>query len=235
MDTGVGYEVKKCAEIVFRKDKMIKGGELAVLEEKMDALYPNKNEIYKFLGCEQAVKIDVKRVMERVKAEIRRRLDHLTRLNLNDKNLMKAINCQVIPVAGYVMNVCNLGKGDLDELDIAVKSVLWREGFHGRQSSDERLYLKRNEGGRGLKSFKEVYDETKTRVACYMAAATNEWIRVAWRNESQKEQISLKKEAKKSLRKVEVTVSFDEGSVIIGGESYADWKEAWKKTEKNLD
>ena len=38
------------------------------------------------------------------------------------------------------MNVCNLEKGDLDELDMTVKSVLRREGFHGRQSSDERLY-----------------------------------------------------------------------------------------------
>ena len=153
--------------------------------------------------------------MDRVKKEIRRRLGHLTGLNLNDKNLMKAINCRVIPVAGYIMNVCNLGKGDLDELDMIVKSVLRREGFHGKQSSDERLYLKRNKGGRGLKSFKEVYDEIKTRVTCYMAAATNEWIRVTWRNESQKEQISLKKEAGKAMRDVEVTVSFDEGSVLL--------------------
>ena len=95
------------------------------------------------------------------------------------------------------MNVCNLGKGDLDELDMTVKSVLRREEFHGRQSSDERLSLKRKEGGRGLKSFKEVCNETKTGVACYMAAATNEWIKAAWRNESQKEQISLKKKQKK--------------------------------------
>ena len=122
MDTGACYRVKKCAEIVFRKGKMIKGEGLAVLEEKMDALDPNKNEIYKFLGCEQAAKIDVKRVMERVKKEIRRRQDHLTGLKLNDKNLMKAINCRVVTVAGYVMNVCNLGKGDLDELDMTVKS-----------------------------------------------------------------------------------------------------------------
>ena len=71
---------------------MIKREELAVLEQKMNASDPNKNEIYKFLGCEQANKADVKRVMERVKKEIRR-LDHLTGLNLNDKNLMKAINC----------------------------------------------------------------------------------------------------------------------------------------------
>ena len=172
MDTGACYGVKKCAEIVFKKGKMIKGEGLTVLEERMEALDPNKNEIYTFLGCEQANKIDVKRVMERVKKEIRKRLDHLTSLNLNDQNLMKAINSRVIPVAGYVMNVCHLGKNELDELDKLVKNVLRREGFHGRQSSDERLYTKRTEGGRGLKSFKEVYDETRTRVACYMATST---------------------------------------------------------------
>ena len=160
MDTGACYGVKKCTEVVFRKGKMIKGG-LAILEEKMDASDPNKNEIYKLLGSKQADKINVKRVMERAKKEIRKWLNHLTRLNLNYKNLMKAINCRVILVAGYVMNVCNVGKGDLDELDMTVKSVLQRERFHGGYSSDERLYSKRNKGGRGLKSFKEVYGETK--------------------------------------------------------------------------
>ena len=34
MDTGACYGVKKCAEIVFRKGKMINGEGLAVLEEK---------------------------------------------------------------------------------------------------------------------------------------------------------------------------------------------------------
>ena len=36
------------------------------------------------------------------------------------------------------------------------------------------------------------------------------------------------------MRKVEVTVSFDEVSVIIGEESYIDWKEAWKKLKQIL-
>ena len=47
----------------------------------------------KIFGWKQADKIDVKKVMERVKKGIRKSLDHLTGLNLNDKNLMKAINC----------------------------------------------------------------------------------------------------------------------------------------------
>ena len=67
-----------------------------------------------------------------------------------------------------------------------------------------------------------------------MGAATNEWIRVAWRNEILKEYISLKKEAEKPMRKVEVTVLFNEGSVIIAKESYTEWKEGWKKLRKIL-
>ena len=60
------------------------------------------------------------------------------------------------------------------------------------QSTDGRLSSKRNKGGRELKMFKEVYDETKTRVTCYMNAVTNGWVRIVWKNNSQKEQISLK-------------------------------------------
>ena len=54
MDTGACYGVKKVAEIVFRRGTTIKGGELAVLEEKMEA--------YKFHKCEQGNKINAKRV-----------------------------------------------------------------------------------------------------------------------------------------------------------------------------
>ena len=67
--------------------------------------------------------------MERVKKKIRRRIDHLTGVNLNDKNQMKAISCRVIPVAGYVANVCNLGKDDLAKLVMAVKSALREKDF----------------------------------------------------------------------------------------------------------
>ena len=59
LDTGACYGVKKCAEIVFKRGKMIKGEGLSVIEEKMKALDPEQREIYKFLGCEQAEKIDM--------------------------------------------------------------------------------------------------------------------------------------------------------------------------------
>ena len=62
---------------------------------------------------------------------------------LYDKNLIRAINNKVIPVAAYVMNVCNLSKGELEELDQMIKRELRNNNMLGRQSSEERLYLKR--------------------------------------------------------------------------------------------
>ena len=40
---------------------------------------------------------------------------------MNGQNLMKFWS---IPADGYVMNVCNLGRGDLDELHIKVKNCI---------------------------------------------------------------------------------------------------------------
>ena len=212
---------------------MVKGEGLAVLEERMKALDPEQSEVYKFLGCEQRNKIDVKKVMQRVKKEIAKRLEQLIEVNLNDENLVKAINSRVVPVAGYVMNVCNLRKGDIVELDKIVKTTLRKQGFHGKQASDERLYGRREDGGRGLKILKEVYDETKVRVACYMATSNNESIKVLWRNEYMKEQTSLKIVAEEVMRSVNAQVEFNAGGIKIGNENYMDWKVAWKKL-KNM-
>ena len=91
MGTGAVYGVKICAEIVFKNGKMIKGEGLGVLEERMKALDPNQNEVYKFLGCEQGEEIDVNKVMERVKREIKIKLEQIMKTSLNDKKLEKQL------------------------------------------------------------------------------------------------------------------------------------------------
>ena len=45
-----------------------------------------------------------------------------------------------------------------------VKRVLRQKNMHARQGGDERLYLPREMGGRGLKSFQTAYEETKIRI-----------------------------------------------------------------------
>ena len=83
--------ISKCAETVFERGKMVREG-LEVLEERMKTMDPDKNEIYKFLGIEQADGIKTNKVFERVKGEFNKRFKMLTDTELNDVNLVRVIN-----------------------------------------------------------------------------------------------------------------------------------------------
>ena len=113
-DTGTCYGVAKCVEIVFERGKMVKG--LQVMNERMKTIDLDDNEIYKFLGVEQADGIKKKEVYNRVKDEISRKVNIITRTEFNDKNLVKS-NTKVILVAVYPINVCKFTQSELTELD----------------------------------------------------------------------------------------------------------------------
>ena len=159
-------------------------------------------------------------------------MESLTNLELYDKNLVRAVNCKVVPVAGYAMNICRISKAELEELDMIVKRKLREKKMHGRQASDERLYLPRCKGRRGIKSMRDLYKETKVRVACYMTMSRSRWIEVAWRREQENEYCSVKREAEDALvlREVMEEVNFACGKIKLNGEQLqGTWKDAWKK------
>ena len=185
-DTGACYGVKKCAEIVFNKGKMAKGEGLQILRERMKVLDPENCETYKFLGCEQSEGIDKVKALGSVPESMETRLNTLLDMELYDKNLIKAINTRVLPVAMYPMNVCRMNEAELNELDMIVKRALRGKNMHGRQSSDEGLYLTRNLGGRGLKCLRDMCMETKIRISCYMAKSESRWMGVAWQRDKLK-------------------------------------------------
>ena len=160
---------------------MVKGKGLEVLEERIRVIDSDKNEIFKFLGIEQADGIKTKKVFERVKGKVNKRVKMLTNTELNDVNLVRAINTKVIPVAAYSMNVCKFTDGELKELDQVIKRKLRSKNMLGKQSSNERLYLIREDGGRGMKSLRDMYKETRLRVTFYMTWIQNKWIKAAWR------------------------------------------------------
>ena len=112
----------------------------------MKTMDPDQKERYKFLGVEQADGSNPRKYII-VREEANRRLQMLTKTELNDKNLIKAINTKVIPVATYPMNVCKFTKVELNELDHVVKRELRKYNMLRRQPSDKRLYIKRDVGG----------------------------------------------------------------------------------------
>ena len=80
---------------------MVRRGGLEVLKERMKTMKPDENEIYEFFGIEQANEIKTKKVFEWVKDKVNKRVKMSTNPELNDVNLVYAINAKVIPVAAY--------------------------------------------------------------------------------------------------------------------------------------
>ena len=110
-DTGACYGVSKCAEIVVERGKMVREERLEVLEERMKTIGLDKNEIYKFVGIEQVDGIKTKKIFERVKGKMNERVKMLTNTDLNDVNLVCAVNTKVIPVAAHPINFCKFTEG----------------------------------------------------------------------------------------------------------------------------
>ena len=107
----------------------------------------------------------------------------------------------------------------------------------GRQTSDERLYLKRERGGRELKSLRDAYRETRLRVECYMEKSTNRWIREAWRREENKEENAIVSESILIMEEVGVRLRFADNSIRLDEEVIdepTEYKAVWRKVKNSL-
>ena len=236
-DTGACYEASKCAKIVFEHGKIMRREGLQVLEERVKTIDPDENEIYKFLGIEQADGIRTKTVFERVKEEVSKRVKIIANTEFHDANLIKAINMKVILVAAYAMNICRFNVNELKELDQMIKRELRGKNMLGTQASNERLYLKREKGGRGLKSLRNTFKETRLRVACYIAKSTNRWIEAAWRRETIKKENAIVAELVKTMEEVGVRFRFEGKSIRLGNEvidEEKEWKPTWRTVKTCL-
>ena len=171
-----------------------------------------------------------------MKGKVNERVKMLTNTELN-VNLVRAINTKKILVAAYPMNVCKFNGRELKELlDQVIKRELRLKNMLGKQSSDERLYLlRREDGGRGIKSLKDIYKEKRLRVACYMACTENKWISSAWRRESTKEENYIVEKAIKTMGNVGVEIQFEGSNIWIYGELInAGWKPVGKRLKEKL-
>ena len=56
---------------------MIKREGLKILDNKVEALDPKKEELYKFLGTEQGKQVDKGRIIVKIRKEMQKRLENL--------------------------------------------------------------------------------------------------------------------------------------------------------------
>ena len=82
---------------------------------------------------------------------------------------------------------------------------------------------------------KDIYKETRLRVAYYMACSENKWINVAWKRENTKEENSIVEEAMKTTEDVGEEIQFEGSNIWIDGELIdGGRKPPWKRLKEKL-
>ena len=112
----------------------MRGETLPVLDKRMETMDPDENEIYKFLGTEQAGGIKNKVVIEHITSEVKKWMNMLVNTKLNDRNLISAVNFQIIVVATNSVNVCKFNKRELNEFNYLVKRELRLKQMLGKKT-----------------------------------------------------------------------------------------------------
>lgn len=150
-DIQMTFGTDKCAYISIHKGKYQDQG-----DNFEDIRHLLTDETYKYLGIVQGKAINNTTLKAQFKEKYRHRLTKLLNTTLNAKNLVTAINTWAIPVLTYSFGVLKYSDVDLDELNRMSRRLLTKFRCHHPKSAVERVFLPRNEGGRGLVNIHEM-------------------------------------------------------------------------------
>jgi hypothetical protein len=109
------------------------------------------HEGYKYLGITETKESrNTEDMFTKILKSIESRVEALCRSNLNAKNLIRAINEYAISQINYYVGIIEIEPDQFKEIDSAIRRILIKHHVHQQPSCKERLYLPRDELGRGL-------------------------------------------------------------------------------------
>ena len=186
-DIGMEFGADKCAflniergqRIQLNKKIMVNGLELSELED---------GDSYKYLGMDEDIRFQGKLNKENVTKEYYRRVRKIWKSELYSRNKALAYNCFAIPVLTPTFGILEWTKEEVHQIDVKTRKILTLTGNFHRNSSVDRLYTRRDQGGRGLNSVFDVFLARIISLARHIdvLAPTNPFIREVRRHEEQR-------------------------------------------------
>ena len=147
-DIGMEFGLKKCGVVILKKGKLV----------KFDGIHLPNQEImkevdengYTYLGILELDEIKEHEMKIKVTAEYKRRLRLTLKSKLNSKNKIQAINTWAVALLRYGAGIINWKVDESKKIDITTRKTLTIYGTLHPKSDVDRLYLKREHGGRVL-------------------------------------------------------------------------------------
>lgn len=158
-DINMTFGLDKCRINVMEKGKWRKHQGVEMGEEAGVIEGMEQDELYKYLGYQQARGIDQKQAKEHLRGNLRQRLKMIMRTKLRGKNMVKAINTYAIPILTYSFGIISWTQTEITELNRTIRTVATKHRLHHPRSSVERFHLPREQGGRGVLNIEELHQK----------------------------------------------------------------------------
>ncbi|XP_044754301.1 uncharacterized protein LOC123313441 [Coccinella septempunctata] len=155
---GMEMGLAKCAVLNVRRGGIIEGDEVKLWDGSRIA-YLKPQEGYKYLGVQQALDFKTAEVKESLKTKYFARIRSLLKAKLNSKALFTSINIWALPCISYSFGVVRWTSTELQAVDVQTRKLLTRFGVHHPHSSVSRLYIPRQDGGRGLQNIQITHNK----------------------------------------------------------------------------
>ena len=140
--------IRKCGLLILKRGKIVRrqGIELPNGESIKEV----EEEGYTYLGIVELEKN--KEMKEKTIEEYKRRLKLILKSKLNGKNKITAINTWVVTIFRYGAGMIECKESELKSVDRKTRKTMTMYGAMLPKGDEDRLYITRKEGGRGLSS-----------------------------------------------------------------------------------
>uniref|UniRef100_H3AYE9 Reverse transcriptase domain-containing protein n=1 Tax=Latimeria chalumnae TaxID=7897 RepID=H3AYE9_LATCH len=164
-DIKMEFGMEKCATVVMKRGKLTesKGMHLSSGQNR----HLEEGEAYKYLGVLELDNIQHK-MNEKIKAKYNRRVRKILKSKLSGENMIRAINQYAVPVIGYTAGIVDWTQ----ELDRKTRKQMNIHGMVHPRADTDKLYVKRKEGGRGLRSIEDMINIEKLALRDYVNSRT---------------------------------------------------------------
>ena len=153
-DIGMEFGIEKCAVLVMKRGKVVKSEGINLPDYKtIQGL--KDGDSYMYLGILEADRIKHEEMKETVNKEYKKRVRKILETKLNEGNLVKAINTWAIPLLRYSAAFLDWRKSELQDLDRKTRKLFTIHNCLYPKSNVDRIYIPREEGGRGLISVED--------------------------------------------------------------------------------
>lgn len=173
-DVQMNFGLEKCRRMTISKGKYEEGNENQMIEGNITIPEMKRDELYKYLGMKQNIRIDHSKAKEEIKKKFYNRMDAIIKTKLNSRNITKAINTFAIPLLTYTFGIVKWTTTELEDIQRKIRVKLTKYRMHHPKSAIERTMLKRNEGGRGILDIELIHKGQICRLKNYFHNKANE-------------------------------------------------------------